>query len=308
MMLNPFRALNRKFFLTILLLSIFSLAMPAVESKSDQAKAKHPVAILLENFYDAWNLHDIDEVMSYYSKSFISGDGIDKDSYKKLTLKLWENYPDIQILNRKKSFRNQDQYSTATTVDYYIGETKLENPDFKQKGKINALSQGSWYFKKYGKDWKIESDDINFELTTVTYGSAKSLLDANYVYFSAPEQVRSGQDYSATLYFAKEEDISVSAIVEKELIKFDEDKELPEEEYQNLASNKLERLFKANNSNYNELVSATALVYKGIVEPELEGLLFISKRVNVLEKNKPIEEVKLVDKIYAETEFKEEIE
>ena len=212
-MINLFKFF--RLFLVLLVLSqSFSLTAYTKVTANDKS---HPVAKVLDDLYQAWNDHDLDEVMSLYSKNFVSGDGITKDEYKKLTERLWERYPDIQILNRKRTFRNQDQYSTVTTVDYFVGTTKDFNEDFKQKGKINALSQGSWYLKKYGKDWKIDSDDINFELTTVTYGVAKEMLDKHYVYFSAPEQVREKQDYSATLYFASDEDVSVSSIIEKEL-------------------------------------------------------------------------------------------
>ncbi len=307
MIINFFNSL-RLFLIALTFCASITVCSPSAFSKGLDKEKTHPVAMVLDKFYEAWNAHDIDEVMAYYSKTFISGDGITKAEYKKLTEKLWSNYPDIQILNRKRAFRNQDQYSTVTTVDYFIGSTKEINEDFKEKGKINALSQGSWYLKKYGKDWKIDSDDINFELTTVTYGVAKNMLDEHYVYFSAPEQVREGQDYSATLYFAADEDVSVSSIIEKELIRYEENPILPDEEYQSISGNKLERLFKANVSSYNELVSATALLYKGIVDPKLDGLLFISKRVNVLKKQEEIIPADKVSSRYADSDFKEEVE
>lgn len=283
----------------------FNSANSVKLSAKENSDSDHPVKNLLDGFYSAWNDHNIEKLMSFYSKSFVSADGITRDDYKKLTERLWTNYPNIQLVNRKKSFRNQESYSTVTTIDYYVGETKDINPDFNEAGKLNALAQGSMYLKKYGQDWKIESDRINFELTTITFGKAKKLLDDNYIYFSAPEQVDAGKDYSAAFYFAGDDSYTVSASIDKELIKFVETPEPIEEDYQNLSSKKLERLFKANDNKYNELVSATALFYKGLVTQELEGILFISKRVNILSKPEPLVEKKIVKESFARAEFNE---
>lgn len=289
------------FILIVLALFFFTAPINAKEvSDSD-----HPVKKVLDDFYLAWNEHDIEKLMSFYSKNFISADGISKDNYKKLTERLWKNYPNIQLINRKRSYRNQEMYSTVTTVDYYIGETKDLNPDFNEAGKLNALAQGSMYLKRYGKDWKIESDRINFELTTISFGRAKKLLDDNYIYFSAPEQVNAGDDYSATLYFAAGDDYSVSASIDKELIRYVDEPEALEENYQDLSSKKLERLFKANDHKHNELVSATALFYRGILNPSLDGVLFISKRVNVLSKIEEVVEKKIVKEAFSNAEFNE---
>ncbi|MFZ4084145.1 MAG: hypothetical protein ACOYK1_01205 [Vampirovibrionia bacterium] len=306
------RAISKNISILVLVVSLSGAFFPTVlRTHSPALAAKevsdsdHPVKHFLDDFYSAWNAHDIEKLMSFYSKSFISADGIIKDDYKKLTERLWTNYPNIQLLNRKRAFRNQEMYSTVTTVDYYLGETKDVNPDFNERGKINALAQGSMYLKRYGKDWKIESDRINFELTTVTFGRAKKMLDENYIYFSAPEQVDAGQDYSAALYFAGGDDYSVSASVDKELVQYIDEPEAIDEDYQDLTAKKLERLFKANDNKYNELVSATALFYKGLVDPQLDGILFISKRVNVLVKPEALVAKKTVKEPFSRAEFNE---
>jgi len=289
--------------LFIVIAAFFFLIAPL--NAKEISDSDHHVKKVLDDFYSAWNEHNIEKLMSFYSKSFISADGISKADYKKLTERLWTNYPNIQLVNRKRSYRNQEMYSTVTTVDYYIGETKDINPDFNEAGKLNALAQGSMYLKRYGNDWKIESDRINFELTTISFGRAKKMLDENYIYFSAPEQVNAGDDYSATLYFAAGDDYSISASIDKELIRYVDEPEVLEENYQDLNSKKLERLFKANDNKHNELVSATALFYRGILNPSLDGVLFISKRVNVLSKPEEVTEKKIVKEAFANAEFKE---
>ena len=97
-------------------------------------------------------------------------------------------------------------------------------------------------------------------------------------------------------------------LLKRNLIRYVEDPTVAEEEYQKITNNKLERLFRANGSNHNELVSATALIYKGIVDPKLDGLLFISKRVNVLEKQKKIIKADSVNSKYSDADFTEKVE
>ena len=116
---------------------------------------------------------------------------------------------------------------------------------------------------------------------TVYYGDAKKYLDNHQIYFSSPEQVLAGSQYSATLYFILPENIKANATINKELI-VKPDPEAPiDESFQDITEHKLERLFSANTTNHNELVSATIVISKGIIEPKLEGVLYISKRINV---------------------------
>ena len=153
---------------------------------------------------------------------------------------------------------------------------------------MSAISQGQLFLKKYGKHWKIESDRIFFELVSVNFGNAKEHLDEHQVYFSTPEQIRAGEEYSGTLYFALPENVQATATINRELIVPPKDNQEAEESYQNVSEHKLERLFMANSSNHNELVSATVVLSKGIIEPKLDGVLYISKRVNVLPETKDI--------------------
>jgi hypothetical protein len=279
----------------------------------DPAKASNlddPIEALLINLYDSWNKHDLDKLNSLYHKDFKTGDGINRESYKELTKSLWDSYPDIKIENQKKTIRSQDQYATVSLIDFYLGESKEMNPDLNQNGTLNAISQGQIFLQKFGQEWKIVSDKVQFELVTVYYGNAKEYLDNHQIYFSSPEQVKSEEQYSATLYFILPENIRATASINKDLIeKPDPDKEL-DESFQVINEHKLEKLFKANDSNHNELVSATVVISKGIIEPKLDGILYISKRINVLPQLKANKEEAVVktpfSKIYKEEKPKEE--
>lgn len=283
------------FSLLLLIMSVQAPLLAAIDSET--------VEKVYQDIYQAWNAHDADKLFSYYSKSFITGDGINKDEYRDLTEKLWATYPDIKIENQKKTIRSQDNYATISGIDFFYGTSAEKNQDLSKSGILNAISQGQTFLQKYGHHWKIESDHINFELVTVYYGNAKQYLDEHQIYFSSPEQVKAEDQYSATLYFILPENINATATINKEIIQKPGDTN-PEESFQVIKDHKLERLFQANENNHNELVSATIILSKGIIEPKLDGILYISKRVNVLptiEKDKP---ELIVEKTFADTKKK----
>lgn len=285
----------------LILLIIFSVKLPVFA----EATSEDPIDTLLENVYKAWNKHDIEKLFSYYSNSFLTGDGINKEQYKDLTKLLWENYPNVQIESQRRTVRSQDQYATISSIDLFFGDTKKQDDKEDSVGSLSALAQGQLFLKKYGETWKIESERTHFELVTVYYGNAKEYLDNHQIYFSAPEQVNSGDQYSATLYFILPDDVTATATINKELITSPQEE--VKESYQNINAHKLERLFNANEENYNELVSATIVLSKGIIEPKFEGILFISKRVNIIPQRKSRSDLKVADyKFGEEKEIDEE--
>lgn len=289
----------RKLLLILLCLSLFPISTRAETKKPD------PIEETFNAIYEAWNEHDGEKLFSMYSKSFVTGDGINKEDYRKLTETLWESYPDIKIENQKRTIRSQDQYATISTIDFFFGESQEENADLGEKGILNAISQGQIFLHKYGNEWKVESDRIHFELVTVFYGNAKEYLDQHQIYFSSPEMVKSGEKYSGTIYFILPDNIKATATINRELIEKPKEDSESDESFQVVKEHKLERLFEANSTNHNELVSATIILSKGIIEPKLDGILYISKRINVLPEIKKSEPANIVTKPFGTAESEE---
>jgi hypothetical protein len=291
-----------KNFSILIILAIWSLPGISLAKDLEELAEKGRnigVEIFLDDMYEAWNNHDAENVFKFYSKDFLTGDGVNLETYRTLTENLWQAYPDIKIENQKRTIRSQDQYSTVSGIDFFFGKSKDPNVELDANGYLNAISQGQIFLRKFGNEWKIVSDRIHFELVTVYYGNAKQYLDNHQIYFSSPEQVLSGSQYSATLYFILPENIKANATINKELI-IDPEKQIEiDESYQNISNHKLERLFEANSSNYNELVSATVVISKGIIEPKLDGVLYISKRINVVPSVVPVAKDEIVSKPFA---------
>ena len=265
---------------------ILALLIILSSSAANAETLEKNVEDFLDKVYKSWNEHNAEKLFSYYSSNFESGDGLDKDDLKELTETLWKNYPDSDVQSQTRTVRIQDQYASVTVVDFFSGHSAEEHEELGEKGTLNAISQGELFLKKYGDTWKIESDKTNFELITVHFGSVKDYLDSNQIYFAVPEQVKSGEQYTGTLYFILPENVQATATVNQEAIT-NEPGDI-NESFQAISAHKLERLFSANETNHNELISATVILTKGILEPELEGLLFIAKRVNILPNRKKI--------------------
>lgn len=286
--------------IVLLCFTFNSLIVFAADNVSLEPEELDPAEQVFAEIYKAWNEHDAEKLFTYYSSDFVTGDGINKKDYRALTEALWKAYPDIKVENQKRTVRSQDQYSTISGIDFFYGQSVEENKDLAQKGVLNAISQGQLFLQKFGKEWKVVSDKIQFELVTVYYGNAKSYLDEHQVFFSSPEQIKAGEQYSATLYSILPENVKATATINKDLIQKPDDT-MPNESFQMLSEHKLERLFASNENNYNELVSATVIFSKGLIEPKLDGILYISKRVNVTPKIKSKENDLVVDKSFAET-------
>ena len=271
--------------LILALVLTFGSSISAIKAE-DEPPLEKSIESFLENVYKSWNKHDAAKLFSNYSSSFESGDGLNKDELKELTETLWENYPDSQVESQTRTVRVQDQYASVTVIDFFHGKSAEEHEELGEKGSLSAISQGELFLKKFGDSWKIVSDKTNFELITVHFGTVKDYLDSNQIYFAVPEQVKSGEQYTGTLYFILPENVQATATINQEPIT--DDPGDINESFQAISAHKLERLFSANETNHNELVSATVILTKGILEPQLEGLLFIAKRVNILPNRKKI--------------------
>lgn len=279
--------------LTLVILLCSCLAAQAAEKIDD------PVETVLSEIYQAWNDHNSEALFKHYGKDFVTGDGIEKEEYITLTKSLWEAYPDIKIENQRRTIRTQDQYATISGIDFFYGTSSEKNKELEEIGHLNAISQGQLFLQRVGKDWKVVSDKIQFELVTVYYGNAKKYLDEHQIYFSSPEQIRADEQYSGTLYFILPENIQATATINQELIQKPTGF-VGDESFQVIKEHKLERLFKANSTNHNELISATIILSEGIIEPKLDGILYISKRVNVLPNIKPAEATTIINQSFAD--------
>ena len=259
-----------------------------IESVTETEK----INALLDGLEKAWNNHTVEKVVQYYSDDFVNGDGLPLEAVKSLTSELWEAYPDIKSSSHDRSVRVYGEFATIESVDLYEATSSMIRPEVGTKGTLKAVSMGELFLKKFGPAWKIISDKTFFEKVSIGYGVGVELIDQSKIKLSAPEQVASGHQYTAKLDFDLGEDIKPVAAISKEVLVYPQ--VAAEDKFRLVNESKLERLFPANKINKNELVTATIGLTGGALKPKLLGLVFLTKRVNVIPVTEQVSEVTII--------------
>lgn len=290
--------MNKKIILYTALLGLMltqttSLAMAQTETsvttaiQNAQTKADKDVTDFIEKMVKYSNEHKLDKLKAMYASSFISGDGLNKDEVFKLITSAWAAYPNLTYKSEIKNIRSNDNFATVQSRDTADGITTAKSEIASDTGILESLSDNTIYLQKFGKDWKIVSDRVDYEKTSIRYGSAKNLN----IDFYAPEQVHAGEEYTATINAKLPENVLAIAAIAKDPLVLPEPKH--EELFRQIPNDYgiLERVMKANLTNNNEIASASIglsefsngnTMYSEI---RITGIALLMQRVNVIPKS-----------------------
>ncbi len=256
----------------------------AFASNRSDTEVKGHILSVLNNLKKAANEHDIIKVASYYSNNYTSGDHLNKSQVLNLIKDTWKTYPDIHYSTEITDIRYSDNWAAVETHDRYNGTTGKVSDITNDKGTLYSESHSVVYLRRIGKEWKIVSDLTYYEKAIVRYGNAQDLD----ISFSAPEQVNAGQMYSASISLEVPVGSFAVGSITQEPIIYPSIK--PKEKFRTINQNMgdLERVFESNETNNNELVTATVgiteLTEDNQARPtvKLKGICIIGKRVNVV--------------------------
>ncbi|HEY9784233.1 MAG TPA: hypothetical protein V6D17_02455 [Candidatus Obscuribacterales bacterium] len=251
--------------------SEFSLEPDTKENQKERKEVEN----FLKNIEEQWNAHNLEGVMSQYADEYINNDGLDKKAVAALTQEFWSRYPDAKSSSKTKEIRIDGQFATVESRDMATGTTDKENQDIGTKGELNSISEGQLYLKKIGSNWKIIGDRIDYEKVRVSFGLAKQ-LNAN---FSAPEQVKSGRQYSAKLEVSLPVGLSAVGSITSQPLQYPQPQ--PNDSWRPLDGSTLERVMPANTKNRNELLMAT-LGITNASRSHLMGITVLTRRLNVV--------------------------
>ena len=264
-----------------------------VESKSVKNIAEVGVINkLLDKLEEDWNNHNSKQLAKYFADDFVNGDGLDLASVKELTAELWEAYPDIKTQSLERNIRVQGDYATVQSTDVFEGTSSMIRDEVGSHGILKAVSMGELFLKKFGPKWKITSDRTFYEKVSIGYALGSDLVDDSKIRLITPEQAVGGHEYTARLEFDLPPNIKPVAAISKEVLVYPQ---LPAEDKFRLVNEpKLERLLWANKNSRNELITATVGLTGGALQPKLLGLVFFSKRVNVVPVSHDLDGLNLV--------------
>ena len=230
------------------------------------------------------NKLNFDKFISTYDKDYKNGDGYDLEVYSKLVKELWQNYNNIKYGIKIKDITFEEngiaKVQLVETSHADIPVTK------KMNGILNSEANSVYYLKKTDGKWKVVSDKIIDEVTSMLYGDATNLD----IKLTAPKEVTPGYEYTASLEFVPPKDTFAIASIAKDNVEYPQ-KQAKEVFRRMPEDNILERLFIANSDNYNEYVIASIGLTKADIKDlsiklSLTGYGYQIIRVNVVDKEK----------------------
>ncbi len=261
------------------------------DTNADQQRQE--IEKLLNSIETDWNAHNLQSVMSYYSDDYINNDGLDKTAVSKLTEDFWKTYPDAKSTSTTKEIRLEGPFATIESRDVATGTTAKEMPGIGSKGELQSVSEGQLYLKHQGQGWKIIGDRIDYERVRVAFGLARQVQAA----FSAPEQVRTGKQYTAKLELGLPPGLTAVGSITATPLEYPQPQ--PDDAWRPMTDPSperplLERVINANNKNHNELLMATVGI-TNTSHNSLMGIAFLTRRINVIPTMEE-DQVKIVEK------------
>jgi len=262
---------------------------PAMHIETPKAEIQEVAAVqeVLHDLMAASNKHDLDGVLRHYSPAFTSGDSLNLKDVRGLVLDTWKMFPDIQYDSKVLEIRINGNWATVESIDTATATAKVDPLVSTQPGALKSRSRGLLYLHKIGKTWEIQSDYTLYEKAVITYGP----FDNIDIDVATPEQVFAGEPYTAKVSVGVPSgNIAFATLTQEPLIY---PQKVGKDKFRTMSSDKtdLERIFKANTSNNNEVVTATVgFTEIGQDEQErpiisLRGIMTVVKRVNVISRS-----------------------
>lgn len=254
---------------------------------NQDAMAVQAVQEVLRDLINASNKHDLDGVLKHYSANFTSGDSLSLKDVRGLIQDTWQMFPDIHYDSQVLEIRTSGNWATVESIDTASATAKIDPVVSNKPGAMKSRSRGMLYLHKVGKQWEILSDATLYEKATIVYGPFESInIDVE-----SPEQVFAGDSYTAKVKVGVPTGNIAFATLSQEPLTYPQ--HASKDKFRTLSADKtdLERIFKANNTNNNEVITATVgFTEIGQDEQErptinLKGIMTVVKRVNVIPKS-----------------------
>lgn len=274
----------KKLFLLILLLVSISNSVFAEDfsKKSFLSYFKddtREIKALLNSQVRYANKTNFKKFISTYDENYLNADGLDLEKYSALLKDVWNCYDNIVYDIEVKNIQIDGDKATVDVIE----TSKAEIPsEASMDGTLSSVSNSVYYLKKVDGKWKVYSDKVRTENTSMLYGDAR-LLDIS---LTAPNEIEANTEYTASLEFVPPEGVIAIASIANDKVEYPQKqakevfRKLPED-------NILERLFVSNSDNMNEYVIASIGLTKADVTDlsiklSLTGFGYQITRVNVI--------------------------
>ena len=250
-----------------------------------------PDEILIRTLFDNYNKYtnnkNLDNFLALHDSSYCSSDGYNKEKLKELAIESWKEYPKVRYSIKVLMVNVDIDNATVITSERLNGITNTTVDFVKGNGFIDSESTSIYYLKKFSNEWRIISDFVVNEKTSMRFGIAKLIP----MTIDAPALVAPNTEYTAVLKANIPKEYVALISLNNEQITFPQIKST--EVFRGMKSNGIkERILISNNDNKNE----NAIASIGIAKPSIKndninisllGMAFLSSRVNVIDKKIP---------------------
>ena len=266
--------------------SSFAWEMPSVFNlqvfKNNEARE---VKKLLESQVKYANKTDFNKFISTYDKKYVNADGFNLDSYANLVKETWGTFDKIEYDIDIKNVAVCDGKAIAELTETSYAEIPVNE---NLNGELKSIANSVYYLQKTNDGWKVVSDSVLDETTTMLYGEAKNLD----IKLTVPKQILADTEYTASLEFTPPAETIAIASITSEKVEYPQ-KQVKEVFRKMPEDNILERIFRANTDNVNEYIIASIGLTKADIQDmniklSLTGFGYTIKRVNIIPQNKYI--------------------
>ncbi len=235
------------------------------------------------------NRTNFNKFIATYDKNYVSGDGFNLETYSQLVKDTWEMYGNIEYGMKIKDIDIQDNSAVVKVSETSYADVPVSD---KMDGELKSFSDSIYYLKKIDGKWKVTSDSVITEDTSLLYGEAINLD----IKLTAPKEIPANTEYTASLEFTPPKDSIAIASIASDKVEYPQKqakevfRKLPED-------NILERLFISNSDNANEYIVASIGLTKAditdlSIKLSLTGFGYQITRVNVIPQKKEENNVK----------------
>lgn len=267
----------------IFALGLFS-EVYAIDFNLIKNNQKNEIKTFLKKHDKAMQSHNIQNIKEFYSDDYKNSDGFDLDDLTSMLEKTHDAYGNIKYKTKINNITAFDNWALVQMSDKSCAKVYPDN-NKKNKSKMGVLEGMSSYvvyLKNTNEGWKIISDEILMEETTLKYGIANK-INMN---LATPVFVQNGQEYDLSLKIDKPEDIIALASITREEVVYPP-LDTKEKFRKFPAEGELERLVKANDKNLDEYAIAsigfTKISYneqESKARIEVLGMAYLMKRIN----------------------------
>lgn len=225
------------------------------------------------------NKSDFNKFISTYAPNYINSDGFNLDVYSSLVKDIWNTYDDIKYGIDIKNITIDNDCAKVELLETAYANIKVSKA---YNGELKSESNTIYNLKKIDGKWKVVSDEVLDETTSMLYGDARDLE----IKLTVPNNVNADTEYTASLEFLPPCGTIAIASIASDKVEYPQKptkevfRPMPEDHI-------LERLFTSNSDNLNEYIVASIGLTRTAIDEEniklnLTGFGYAIKRVNVI--------------------------